>query len=95
MSFQPFNVNKFEVDFKNGGYVVKNSMKGNALSTSLEMKQADVLCGLVPDVTQPYKTTIAGGNMKCEIQRNFAVGAANSLTCDFNTDTALESGNIF
>jgi len=89
---KPFNVNKFDVDLKSGSYVIKNSLKGNALSSSLEMKQADVLCGLVPDVSQPYKTTIAAGNMKCEMSRAFAVGAANSLNVDFNTDTALESG---
>merc|ERR1711887_69954 len=55
------------------------------------MKRADVLCGLIPDLQQPYKTTLAGGNMKCEMSRAFASGA-NNLSCDFNTDTAVETG---
>ena len=47
------------------------------------------------DVQQPYKTTLAGGQMKCEINRAFAIGATNNLSCDFNTDTAVETGEYF
>ena len=47
---QPFNVNKFDVDFKTGTYVIKNSVKGDAMSTSFEMKGADVFCGLIPGI---------------------------------------------
>jgi len=88
---KPFNVNKFDVDVKLDSYVIKNSIKGDAVATSFEMKRADVLCGLIPDLQQPYKTTLAGGNMKCEMNRAFASGA-NNLSCDFNTDTAVETG---
>ena len=104
--FQPFNVNKFDVDIKNGGYTIKNSLKGNNLATTFEMKRADLFGGLIAgqfsldisrfyrflDVQQPYKTTLAGGQMKCEINRAFAIGATNNLSCDFNTDTAVETG---
>ena len=93
LSIQPFNVNKFDVDVKLDSYVIKNSIKGDAVATSFEMKRADVLCGLIPDLQQPYKTTLAGGNMKCEMNRAFASGA-NNLSCDFNTDTAVETGLI-
>lgn len=88
---KPFNVNKFDVDFKTGTYVIKNSVKGDAMSTSFEMKGADVFCGLIPDLQQPHKTTISGGQMKCEINRAFVSGA-NNLSCDFNTDTTMETG---
>merc|ERR1712123_434627 len=88
---KPFNVNKFDVDVKLDSYVIKNSIKGDAVATSFEMKRADVLCGLIPDLQQPYKTTLAGGNMKCEMNRAFTSGA-NNLSCDFNTDTAVETG---
>ena len=93
-SIQPFNVNKFDIDVKNGGYVMKNSIKGDKIATSFEMKRADVLCGLIPALQQPYKTTLAGGNMKCEMARSFASGA-NNLSCDFNTDTAVETGLFY
>jgi len=89
---KPFNVNKFDVDIKNGGYTIKNSLKGNNLATTFEMKRADLFGGLIADVQQPYKTTLAGGQMKCEINRAFAIGATNNLSCDFNTDTAVETG---
>merc|ERR1711868_145195 len=56
------------------------------------MKRADLFGGLIADVQQPYKTTLAGGQMKCEINRAFAIGATNNLSCDFNTDTAVETG---
>merc|ERR1739838_396221 len=88
---KPFNVNQFDVDFKTGSYVIKNSVKGDSMATSFEMKGADVLCGLVPDVQQPHKTTIAGGQMKCELNRAFVSGA-NNLSCDFNTNTTMETG---
>merc|ERR1712176_932632 len=55
------------------------------------MKGADVFCGLIPDLQQPHKTTISGGQMKCEINRAFVSGA-NNLSCDFNTDTTMETG---
>merc|ERR1712235_188556 len=41
------------------------------------MKGADVFCGLIPDLQQPHKTTISGGQMKCEINRAFVSGAKN------------------
>ena len=74
--------------------MIKNSIKGDKIATSFEMKRADVLCGLIPDLQQPYKTTLAGGNMKCEMARSFASGA-NNLSCDFNTDTAVETGLFY
>jgi hypothetical protein len=88
---KPFNAGKIDVDIKSGAFTLKNSVKGGAMSSNLEMKGADALCGFAKGVELPFTKKYDGKEIKLELAKTFNSGD-NTLAVDVHTTITPGSG---
>merc|ERR1712168_4642 len=68
---KPFNSGKVNVDIKSGAFTLKNSCKGGAMSSNLEMKMDDALFGMAPNFALPCTKKFDGKKLTFEFAKSF------------------------
>merc|ERR1712137_477897 len=86
---KPFNSGKVNVDIKSGAFTLKNSCKGGAMSSNLEMKMNDALFGLAPNFALPCTKKFDGKKLTFEFAKSF-----NDLKLAVDTTFTPSSGAL-
>jgi len=86
---KPFNSGKVNVDIKSGAFTLKNSCKGGAMSSNLEMKMNDALFGLAPNFALPCTKKFDGKKLTFEFAKSF-----NDLKLAVDTTFTPASGAL-
>merc|ERR1711962_1348490 len=86
---KPFNSGKVNVDIKSGAFTLKNSCKGGAMSSNLEMKMNDALFGMAPNFALPCTKKFDGKKLTFEFAKSF-----NDLKLAVDTTFTPASGAL-
>lgn len=88
---KPFNAGKTDIDIKSGAFILKNSVKGGAMSSNLEFKGADAFMGMGKGIVLPFVKKYDGKTIKFEVSKQFE-SAGSKLDVELNTSIVPSSG---